>query len=163
MALSVPLSRFTSRVGGGSAFFVRQHYTTTNMSILGDIITVAKDIEGRAKDRRDIDALHQIHSLALSLQKQHTDIIDRADRIQSENTELKRQLAETNTTAEDKRFHRGIDFRKGRRTGGQWQPFCPKCELPVNDIVLPSGDRWALCSAIAAGQASRSKKRWQQS
>ena len=31
MALSVPLSRFTSRVGGGSAFFVRQHeHTSTN-------------------------------------------------------------------------------------------------------------------------------------
>ena len=27
MARSVPLSRFTSRVGGGSAFFVRRHYT----------------------------------------------------------------------------------------------------------------------------------------
>ena len=27
MALSVPLSRFTSRVGGGSAFFVRQQVT----------------------------------------------------------------------------------------------------------------------------------------
>ena len=27
MALAVPLSRFTSRVGGGSAFFVRRHYT----------------------------------------------------------------------------------------------------------------------------------------
>jgi len=27
LALSVPLSRFTSRVGGGSAFFVRPHYT----------------------------------------------------------------------------------------------------------------------------------------
>ena len=27
MALAVPLSRFTPRVGGGSAFFVRQHYT----------------------------------------------------------------------------------------------------------------------------------------
>ena len=26
MALAVPLSRFTSQVGGGSAFFVRQHY-----------------------------------------------------------------------------------------------------------------------------------------
>jgi hypothetical protein len=26
LALSVPLSRFTSRVGGGSAFFVRHHY-----------------------------------------------------------------------------------------------------------------------------------------
>ena len=28
MALSVPLSRFASRVGGGSAFFVRLYYTT---------------------------------------------------------------------------------------------------------------------------------------
>ena len=27
MALAVPLSRFTSRVGGGSAFYVRHHYT----------------------------------------------------------------------------------------------------------------------------------------
>ena len=27
MALAVPLSRFTPRVGGGSAFFVRPHYT----------------------------------------------------------------------------------------------------------------------------------------
>ena len=26
MALAVPLSRFTSRIGGGSAFFVRPHY-----------------------------------------------------------------------------------------------------------------------------------------
>jgi hypothetical protein len=27
LALAVPLSRFTSRVGGGSAFYVRHHYT----------------------------------------------------------------------------------------------------------------------------------------
>ena len=32
MALAVPLSRFTSRVGGGSAFFVRRHYTLKNMA-----------------------------------------------------------------------------------------------------------------------------------
>ena len=32
MALSVPLSRFTSRVGGGSAFYVRPHYTTKYMN-----------------------------------------------------------------------------------------------------------------------------------
>jgi hypothetical protein len=30
LALSVPLSRFTSRVGGGSAFFVRHHRTSHN-------------------------------------------------------------------------------------------------------------------------------------
>ena len=37
MALSVPLSRFTPRVGGGSAFFVRPHsMTTTDSSALVD-------------------------------------------------------------------------------------------------------------------------------
>ena len=33
MARSVPLSRFTSRVGGGSAFFVRHHYTLMKYTI----------------------------------------------------------------------------------------------------------------------------------
>ena len=33
MALSVPLSRFTSQVGGGSAFFVRHHYTLMKCTI----------------------------------------------------------------------------------------------------------------------------------
>ena len=33
MALSVPLSRFTSRVGGGSAFFVRHHDTFMKYTI----------------------------------------------------------------------------------------------------------------------------------
>ena len=31
MAALVPPSRFTSRVGGGSAFYVRQHYAPPNM------------------------------------------------------------------------------------------------------------------------------------
>jgi len=34
LALVVPLSRFTSQVGGGSAFFVRHHYTTPNMKYI---------------------------------------------------------------------------------------------------------------------------------
>ena len=36
MALSVPLSRFTSRVGGGSAFFVRYDQITPSMTTLKD-------------------------------------------------------------------------------------------------------------------------------
>jgi hypothetical protein len=32
LALAVPLSRFTSQVGGGSAFFVRRHYTIMKTS-----------------------------------------------------------------------------------------------------------------------------------
>ena len=35
MALAVPLSRFTSRVGGGSAFFVRQHGARITFELVG--------------------------------------------------------------------------------------------------------------------------------
>jgi hypothetical protein len=34
LALAVPLSRFTSQVGGGSAFYVRQHCTRAKMKII---------------------------------------------------------------------------------------------------------------------------------
>jgi hypothetical protein len=34
LALSVPLSRFTSRVGGGSAFYVRPHHTPQQIHIM---------------------------------------------------------------------------------------------------------------------------------
>ena len=33
--------------------------------------------------------------------------------------------------AEDIRIHRTIEFRRGKRTGGRWMAFCPKCHLPV--------------------------------
>jgi len=32
---------------------------------------------------------------------------------------------------EEVRLVRGVEFRKGSRTGNEWQPFCPKCHLPV--------------------------------
>jgi hypothetical protein len=35
LALAVPLSRFTSRVGGGSAFFVRQHGARITFELVG--------------------------------------------------------------------------------------------------------------------------------
>ena len=38
MALAVPLSRFTSRVGGGSAFFVRPQHRTIMRGFIQDII-----------------------------------------------------------------------------------------------------------------------------
>jgi len=42
LALAVPLSRFTSRVGGGSAFYVRHHATrivnTNQTSLLRDLV-----------------------------------------------------------------------------------------------------------------------------
>jgi hypothetical protein len=41
LALAVPLSRFTPRVGGGSAFFVRRHYRAT-ISRVGCLIQTMK-------------------------------------------------------------------------------------------------------------------------
>jgi hypothetical protein len=42
LALSVPLSRFTSRVGGGSAFYVRQH----GARITFELVCLAKVVGG---------------------------------------------------------------------------------------------------------------------
>jgi hypothetical protein len=33
--------------------------------------------------------------------------------------------------AEEIRIHRTIEFRRGKRTGGKWLPFCPKCHAPA--------------------------------
>jgi len=34
---------------------------------------------------------------------------------------------------EECRIHGTIEFRRGKRTGGQWLPFCPRCKLPADD------------------------------
>jgi hypothetical protein len=41
LALSVPLSRFTSRVGGGSAFYVRRLFTPLGMRTLTFIVALS--------------------------------------------------------------------------------------------------------------------------
>ena len=49
MALSVPLSRFTPRVGGGSVFFVRHHHTHDTFmtkALLGSLSLLASLIFG---------------------------------------------------------------------------------------------------------------------
>jgi len=43
LALSVPLSRFTSQVGGGSAYFVRPHYITHIMNEYSTKFEVTED------------------------------------------------------------------------------------------------------------------------
>jgi hypothetical protein len=34
---------------------------------------------------------------------------------------------------EEVRLVRGVEIRKGKRTGGAWMAFCPKCHLPLQD------------------------------
>jgi hypothetical protein len=104
------------------------------MSAIKDIVDLAKDLESRAKDRRDIDVLRQIHALAFSLQSQNAEVVERDLRLVEENAKLKRQLEDAQ--AEDVRIHSAIEFRRGKRTGGAWMPFCPQCHMPtaIDDI-----------------------------
>ncbi len=108
------------------------------MGAIKDIVDLSIQLESRVKDRRDIDVLRQIHSLASSLQAEHAEVVERDIRVMQENATLvqakatlERQLAEAQ--AEEVRIHRMIEFRRGKRTGGQWIAFCPKCGLPAGD------------------------------
>lgn len=49
--------------------------------------------------------------------------------------------------AEEVRFCRSVEFRRGKRTGGKWMAFCPNCHLPVVDGESMSGALIACCTA----------------
>lgn len=121
------------------------------MGAIKDIVDLAQELESRAKDRRDMDIIHKIQSLAFSFQSSYTDIVERDVRLVQENAELKKQLAESQ--AEEVRIYRGVEFRRGKRTGGKWMAFCPKCHMPAQNgskPILYSHDRAKVvfCSAI---------------
>ena len=99
------------------------------MSIAKEIIDLTKDLESRMKDRRDIELLKQIHSLVFSLQSSQVEIMERDVKLVQENAELKAKLAESQS--EEIRIIEGIEFRKGPRTNGVWDSFCPKCHMPT--------------------------------
>ena len=117
------------------------------MGAIKDIVDLAADLETRAKDRKDIDVLHKIHSLAFSLQSHHAEIIERDVRLMEENAKLKKDLAEAQ--AEEIQIHRLIEFHRGKRTGGKWMAFCPKCKMPAGGDTMPIGKQeMAYCSAL---------------
>ncbi len=129
------------------------------MGAIKDIVDLTKDLKARAKERRDMDVIHKIQSLAFTLQSQHADIIERDVRLMEENAALKRQLEESNT--EEIRIHCGIEFRRGKRTGGQWFGFCPQCHLPAADwpngkgVGCSSSCDWSSSEAGSIAEAIR--------
>jgi hypothetical protein len=110
------------------------------MGAIKDIVDLTKDLEARAKDRRDMETIHKIQSLAFTLQSQQADIVERDVRLMEENAQLKRELAESQ--AEEIRVWRTVEFRRSARTDGHWRAFCPKCHLPA---AIPRGGP-VLCS-----------------
>lgn len=99
------------------------------MGALKDIVDLTKDLESRAKERRELDLIHKIQALAFSFQSSYADVVERDVRLMEENAELKKKLAEAQS--EDVRVHGGLEFRKSKKTGDVWTPFCPKCGIPL--------------------------------
>jgi hypothetical protein len=50
--------------------------------------------------------------------------------------------------AEDIRIHKLVEFRLGKRTGGNWMAFCPKCHLPAKGGQTTSGEPLVYCSGL---------------
>lgn len=48
--------------------------------------------------------------------------------------------------AEEIRISKLIEFRRGKRTGGKWMAFCPKCHLPAGD-TRSNGAPLVFCTA----------------
>ena len=47
---------------------------------------------------------------------------------------------------EEIRIHKLVEFHRGKRTGGKWMAFCPKCRMPATDFLY--GGKWTIyCSA----------------
>lgn len=108
------------------------------------------------KDLPVTDVMRERVSLALDqisvLEKRNADLqilvgearaelklaVKRADKAERELETLRAQHSES------VRIHRGIEFRRGSRTNGEWQPFCPKCHLPVHGA--PRDDMNVFCS-----------------
>ena len=124
---------------------VRHHYAMGNIK---DIVDLAIELEGRAKDRKDIETLRSIISLTQAVQSSEAEIVERDIRVMQENAQLVRDKAElerqlTQAQAEEIRIHRAIEFRRGARTGGKWAAFCPKCHMPALEYA---DHTWIQCS-----------------
>jgi hypothetical protein len=93
------------------------------------------------KDREAGSLVQQIQQHQLEI---HTALVVSDAKIR----ELEQQL--TTARAEDVLIHKCIEFRRGRRTGGKWQAFCPKCHMPAQKRGVRTADGFTngvVCSA----------------
>ena len=52
--------------------------------------------------------------------------------------------------AEEIRVHSMVEFRRGKRTGGKWLAFCPKCHLPAHDSAAEDRFDGRVCACCTA-------------
>ena len=75
-----------------------------------------------SKDAKTGTLIQQIQQHQLVV---HAELMEKDARIR----QLQQQLVELQP--EDIQIHRTIEFRRGKRTGMKWLPFCPGCKMPA--------------------------------
>jgi hypothetical protein len=90
-----------------------------------------------------------------ALERQVTDFQAKAAKLEAQleieranHNEIKQELQRLKEEhAEEIRIHRMVELRRGKRTGGVWMAFCPKCHLPAGYdegsgglVYCPSGN-----------------------
>ncbi len=72
----------------------------------------------------------EVKNEALTLEKNSLQAqLDRERRDHKQTCQDLQRLKDEHT--EEARIYKMVEFRRGKRTGGKWVAFCPKCHLPA--------------------------------
>jgi len=91
-------------------------------AILSQQLSFARD-QFSALERQVSEFQAKTAKLEAQLEIEHANLIETKQKLQ--------QLQDEHS--EDIRIHKnsGVEFRRGKRTGGEWSPFCPSCHSPA--------------------------------
>lgn len=87
-----------------------------------------------------------------ALEADNARLVENKAQLQEAHTKLQQaQLARDREGADDVQFHLTMEFRCGKRMGGGWMPFCPKCHMPLVGQQNPVNGRYLGCCSACCG------------
>ena len=102
----------------------------------------------KARIELALDQLSEAERQIGVLQTENGKLQAQLQMVETERGQVKRELERLQEEhAEEVRIIKLIEFRRGKRTGGKWLAFCPKCHLPVGEVQSDSGVMHAFCTA----------------
>lgn len=99
---------------------------------------VSKLVES-IQDRKFAAEMREVQKMVATVNAEHFELNNSKLQLIAENTQLKQRVAsleqsitdaqKQNNEADNVFFHKGVEFRRGIKTGNKWLPFCPVCHL----------------------------------
>ena len=87
-----------------------------------------------------------------ALEADNARLVEDKAELQDAHTKLQQaQLARDREVADGVQFHLTMEFRCGKRMGGSWMPFCPKCHMPLVGQQNPVNGRYLGCCSACCG------------